>query len=90
LGTLHIAFVIAIMYLSSFFISSMEYGIAWKLYATPILNTVYTILIFCFIVVGDVSSFFLCLNSLFVEICLWRFHFRDGISCMPRYLYGSF
>jgi hypothetical protein len=90
LGTLYSAFVTAIMCLSSFLMSGMEYGIAWKLYATPILSTIFTIFIFCFIVLGDASSCLLCFSSLSMVICLWRFHFRDGISWMPKYLYGSF
>jgi hypothetical protein len=56
LGTLQIALVNVIICLSSFLISSIEYGIAWKLYSTPSLSTVFTILIFCFIVVGEASN----------------------------------
>jgi hypothetical protein len=53
-----------------FLISNMEYGIAWKLYITPIFSTVFTIFIFCFIVVGDANSCLLCLSNLFVMIYL--------------------
>jgi hypothetical protein len=66
LETLHIVFVIAIMCLSSFLMFGMEYGIAQKLYATSILNTMFTIFIFCFI---DANSCLLWLSSLSVVIC---------------------
>jgi hypothetical protein len=54
-GMLQIAFVNVVICLSSFFMSGIEYGIAWKLYSTPSLSTVFTILIFCFIVFGEIS-----------------------------------
>jgi hypothetical protein len=53
LGTLHISFVFAIMYFSSFLMSGMEHDTAWKLYATSILSVMLTIFIFCYIVVGS-------------------------------------
>ena len=55
-GSLHIIFVILIISLSSFLMSGMEYGTAWKLYATPGLRTVFTIFIFCLSVAGDFCS----------------------------------
>ena len=46
LGTLHIALVSDMTYLSNFLMSGIDYETAWKLYSTPGLNTVFTVLFF--------------------------------------------
>ena len=52
--------------------------------------TVFRILIFCFKLAGEAANSLPCCLVLFRVISFWRFHFRDGISWMPRHVYGSF
>jgi hypothetical protein len=56
----------------------------------PALITVSIILIFCLIMAGHLANCLHCWISLFVVMCVWTFHFSEGTSCMPRYVYGSF
>ena len=52
--------------------------------------TVLRILIFCFMPVGERVSGLLCCLAFWNVISLCRFHLRDDISWMPRYVYDSF
>lgn len=45
-GSLHIILVVKIVILFSFLIVSIEYGIMWKLYVTPIVSIVLSIFVF--------------------------------------------
>ena len=56
----------------------------------PALMIVFTTLIFCFIVVGQVVSSLHWFITLLVVTCVWSFHLSDGISWMPKYVLGSF
>ena len=48
------------------------------------------ILIFCLRLAGNKVSILLCYLAFWSAVSLCRFHLRDGISCMPRYIYGLF
>ena len=52
--------------------------------------TVFRILIFCLRLAGDRVSSLLCCLVFWRVISLCMFHLREGISWMPRYVYGSF
>ena len=52
--------------------------------------TVLRMLIFCLRLAGERLSSFLCYLAFWSVISFYRFHLRDGISWMPRYVYGSF
>ena len=51
-----------------------------ELYAIPALITVSTILIFCLMVAGQLTSWLHWLISLVVVTCVYIFHFSDGIN----------
>lgn len=48
------------------------------------------IFIFCCSDVGDSSMPMLCLFTFALVIAFYMAHFRDEISRIPRYVYGSF
>ena len=50
----------------------------------------FSILICCLRLARDRDSNLLCCLPFWRVISLCRFHLRDGISWMPRYVYGSF
>ena len=50
---------------------------------------VFRILIVCLRLVGEKVSTLLCSLVFWIVIVFCRFHLRDGIKCMPRYVYGS-
>jgi hypothetical protein len=41
-------------------------------------------------VAGEFSSSSICFMSLFMVVACCVFHLSNGISCIPRYMYGSF
>ena len=78
------------IFLSIFLMAGREYGTASKLYAIPALITVSTMLICCLIVAGHFVNCLHWFSTLLVVMCVWSFHFNEGTSWMPRYIYGSF
>ena len=52
--------------------------------------TVFKILTFCLRLAGDRASSLLCCLVFWRVISHWRFHLREGISWMPKYVYNSF
>ena len=52
--------------------------------------TVLRMLIFCLRLAGERVSSLHCCLAFWSVVSFWMFHFRDGISWIPRYAYGSF
>lgn len=50
---------------------------------------VFRILIVCLRLAGEKVSALLCFLVFWIVIVYCRFHLRDDIKCMPRYVYGS-
>ena len=50
----------------------------------------FKILIFCLRLAGDRVSSLLCCLAFWRVISFCRFHLSDGVSWMPRYVYGLF
>lgn len=50
----------------------------------------FSILIFCLRLAGDRNSNLFCCLAFWRVTSLCRFHLRDGMSWMPRYVYDSF
>ena len=52
--------------------------------------TVFRIFIFCFRLAGEAASSLPCCLALFKVISFCRFHLREGINWIPKYVYDSF
>ena len=52
--------------------------------------TVFRILIFCVRLAGELASSWLCCLIFLIVISFCKFHLRDGVRFIPKYVYGLF